>query len=270
MWPQVHFLYTVERPEPELSYSIVKMMVFTGDRIYTNLETAALGITASWRVVVKNIGNTALMNVSVADPVLAGTPNFNLEPGEEKTFNYDTIPQFDMLNTVVAYSDMTESVNDSAEVVVLLPFTAVPGLNIIKTVDFNGDGIFNKEESGDSIDTAHWRIYVENTGDTYLDNVKLDDDFLNIDGMEFSLAPGESKFISYDTVVTTDTINTALVYHPDIGTLQSQAMVTIDEFAPFTKEFLLYTGSAGGIIAIIAGLLATLGLLLRWKGARVL
>jgi len=84
-----------------------------------------------------------------------------------------------------------------------------PCIEIEKTVDFDGDGVFSDFETGIYGSTATWKIVVTNCGDGPLTNVMVSDTNGGTWG-PFDLAAGESWETTYDeTGIMDDKCNTA-------------------------------------------------------------
>ena len=194
-----------------------------------------------------------------------------MNPGESNTLTYSTIPGTDLLNTAVAYAPEMESVFDSAEVLVILPFTPKPDYTIEKTVDFNDNGIYHNREYGDVNTIATWKIVVKNTGDVYLKGITLKDTNMKITPLVFDLNIGETKTFYYDTTITKDTVNTATIEHELLPKKSSTAEALIDEILPYTEPepFLPFTGGNVWLIWLTAGIFIILGIGLKIKGLRI-
>jgi uncharacterized repeat protein (TIGR01451 family) len=83
--------------------SIEKTVDFDGDGVYTNDETNNAGETASWRIVVCNIGDATVYNIMVTDTNGNdfGAP-FDLNPGDCVSFVYDMVMNANTVNTACA------------------------------------------------------------------------------------------------------------------------------------------------------------------------
>lgn len=83
-------------------------------------------------------------------------------------------------------------------------------LDIEKTVDFNGDGIYTDSESNYPGNIASWNITItNNTFAGTVTSINVTDTNGHNFGAPFSLEPGESKTFIYTTIVSIDTVNIA-------------------------------------------------------------
>ena len=83
-------------------------------------------------------------------------------------------------------------------------------LDIEKTVDFNGDGIYTDSESNYPGNIASWNVTVTNTAQLEtVTSINVTDTNGHNFGAPFSLGPGESKTFIYTTIVNVDTVNIA-------------------------------------------------------------
>jgi hypothetical protein len=110
---------------PELS--IEKTVDFDGDGVYTDSETNNAGETASWEIVVCNIGDVPVYDIVVTDTNgnNFGAPFDLTTPGECMTFVYDMVMNVDTVNTACAegideLGGAVGPVCDPAEVMVLV------------------------------------------------------------------------------------------------------------------------------------------------------
>ena len=78
-------------------------MDFDGDGVYTDSEINSAGETASWKIVVCNIGDATVYSIDVTDTNGNdfGAP-FDLNPGNCTTFFYDKVMYIDTVNTACA------------------------------------------------------------------------------------------------------------------------------------------------------------------------
>ena len=173
-------------------------------------ETYYAGM-ADWKTTVTNTGNCPLTVTLVDSTGHDFGGSFTLAAGASKTFEYSSEADDDYTNTVEATGvdaiggdSGTVSDSDPASVVVIAPI-----LTIVKSVDFDGDGVFSDEsETGWIGAEADWRIVVTNTGRSTLTDLVVTDD----NGTSWiigSLAPGASQTYEYTTTVTQSGTNNA-------------------------------------------------------------
>ena len=200
--------------QPELS--IEKTVDCNDDGVFLDVDTGIAGDTGHWKVVVTNTGDSTVLNIVVTDTNGNdfGVP-FDLDPGDSREFNYDTVVNVDTLNTATAVGDdgiggIVGPVSDDATNLVIHP-----ELSIEKTVDCNDDGVFLDVDTGIAGDTGHWKVVVTNTGDSTVLNIVVTDTNGNDFGVPFDLDPGDSREFNYDTVVNVDTLNTATAVGDD-------------------------------------------------------
>ena len=165
----------------------------TFDKVVTGIDTAGDGILNAagdiidYDLVVTNTGSVTLTNVTVTDPLTATNTNIgDLAPGESQTVSTsyaitqadidsdgtlepDNVLAGQIDNTAVAVSDQTDPISDDEDV----PLTVDPDITITKTAD-----VSSVDEAGDVI---NYTITVENTGNTSLTNVTVDDPLLGGD-----------------------------------------------------------------------------------------
>ncbi|WP_265527965.1 DUF7507 domain-containing protein, partial [Sphingomicrobium marinum] len=166
-----------------------------------------------YKLVVTNMGNVTLTNVTVVDPRTGTSENVGtLAPGESATvdasytltqgdidnFGNDSPdgPDNDIDNTATADSDQTDAVQDDETV----PFLRAPLLTLDKVVegeDEAGDGILNN--AGELID---YSFTVTNIGNVTLTNVIVQDPLTGLDVNVGTLAPGEFS-TQYDSYAIT-------------------------------------------------------------------
>ena len=107
-----------------------------------------------------------------------------------------------------------------------------PAINITKTVDFNGDGVYTDLEYNSAGQNASWNITVCNTGFDPVYNITVSDTNGHNFGAAFNLNVGECKEFIYDLVMNTDTVNTATAQGEDelgnpVGPVQDDAAVEV-------------------------------------------
>ena len=107
-----------------------------------------------------------------------------------------------------------------------------PEIDIEKTVDFNGDGVYTDSEINSAGETASWRIVVCNTGDTTVYNIVVTDTNGHNFGDPFDLNPGNCTTFTYDMAMYANTVNTACAEGMDeadapVGPVCDPAQVSI-------------------------------------------
>ena len=172
----------------------------TGDR-----ETANIGDTIQYTIVVRNTGDVTLHNVTVVDAKLGINQTIaSLAPSASQSFSGSyVVTEADLggvSNTAIADSDETDAVSDSWDVTVV----AQPGLSITKTGD---------RETANIGDTIQYTIVVRNTGDVTLHNVTVVDAKLGINQTIASLAPNASQSFSGSYVVTEADVEEGVVHN---------------------------------------------------------
>ena len=214
-----HSVIIITRPiQPEPGLAIVK----TGD-----LGPVSIGGYVNYQITVSNTGNITLTNVTVVDAKLGIDTNLgSLGVGASETITgtYGPVSESDLpgpiVNTAIADSDQTDSVQDSHTVSIV----TAPGLGIVKTGDAGPVGI------GDYV---NYQITVSNTGNVGLTNVTLVDAKLGINTNLGSLAVGASQTITgtYGPVSESDLpgpiVNTAVADSDQTGTVQDSHTVSI-------------------------------------------
>jgi hypothetical protein len=191
---------------------------------------------------VTNTGDTYLDAITITDtnlgippasPTLySGDDTVPLAPGESMVFYYETTINGDVTNTATASGNPVDEEGedipdlqdptdeDGAEVQ-----EAASGIDIQKTVYSDHDGGLSAP-GGELVEAAAgsavtYVFTVTNTGETYLDEITIADNFLNpnitrdnltkIDAMSDPepLAPGDQLVFYYQTTISGDLVNTA-------------------------------------------------------------
>lgn len=258
--------------EPVLAWTIDKTVDFDGDGIFSKTEQGLAGTVATWHVVVTNTGTVPIPDVSVIDSlrgVLASGET--LLPGGSLTFDYDTVVTVPTANTATVSSEaMNGPLSSTADADPFAPFTP-SYLSIVKTVDFDGDGDYHKEETGDAGTAARWKIVVANTGTTAVNGIEIADAG-SLLAPAFSLEPGQSRTLYLVTYPTKTTVNTAYAESLATDRISSSARAVVEPFLPFTEEegeepFLPFTGGDPLPLLAAAALAGMAGLGLRRRGA---
>ncbi|MCP4540225.1 MAG: Cys-Gln thioester bond-forming surface protein [Chloroflexi bacterium] len=177
-----------------------------------------VGNLVNWEVVVTNVGDDPLTQVTMAD--LNGHPygaSFDLAVGKSVTFTYTTNPTVDVTDVVTATGkdslNGTVTDNDSASVGVI-----DPAIQVVESV--NPPLVYTGE-------AVTWEIIVTNVGNDPLTQVTLTDDNGHDYGTTFDLAIGDSKTFTYTTNVTMTTENDVTA----VGTDSLGGAVTDDDSA---------------------------------------
>ena len=163
----------------------------------------AVGDTITYTVVVTNTGNVSVTDGTLRDTLvdLSGK-TFELAPGASAEFTYSyTVIQADVdagkiNNTVTANAtavrgDDPAVVSADAEVTTV---AAAAELSVTKSADVTEDVKVG--------DTITYTVEVTNTGNVTVTDVALGDTMVTVEENGFSLAPGETKEISYKYTVT--------------------------------------------------------------------
>jgi uncharacterized repeat protein (TIGR01451 family) len=184
----------------------------------TDVPMVYAGGQVNWEVVVTNVGDDPLTQVTMTD--LNGYPygaSFDLAVGESVTFTYSTNPTVDVTDVVTATGqdslNGTVSDSDSASVSVI-----APAIQVVESV--NPPLVY----TGDQVT---WEIVVTNVGNDPLTQVTLSDDNGHDYGPVFDLAVGESMTFTYTTYVTMTTENDVTA----VGTDSLGGAVTDDDSA---------------------------------------
>lgn len=199
---------------PLCSVKVQKFVEFDGDGVYSDgAEAGYLGSTAKWRIVVTNDGEANLSNVYVRDSNGRTWTIPLLLAGESKTFEYSTIVNGPLRNTVTVkaktpnclyiYGDPDSAVIDPGPWV---------GLQVRKYIDFNGDGVFSDiSETNVAGATATWRVVVTNQGQAPVKDIRLRDSQWAGKTIPL-LGVGESMTFEYTNRPTCSFTNLAYAY----------------------------------------------------------
>ncbi len=185
---------------------------------------------------ITNTGDTYLKNLEVTDITLGInvsamtklTGDDILAPGASVSYYYETTINGTLTNQVSTAGTPSEgdgttipgldkpTSNDDAKVV-----QVNPGIDVQKTVYSGNYSLGNAEKevvSGMPGEAVTYIFKVTNTGDTYLNNIELNDITLGIDKSSMTkisgeepLAPGSSIFFYYETTIAKDLQNTVEV-----------------------------------------------------------
>ncbi|SHH71333.1 SdrD B-like domain-containing protein [Clostridium grantii] len=183
---------------------------------------------------VTNEGEAYLNDIQITDSLL-GIDKFHmtlisgtepLEPGASLTYYYESTIDGDLTNT--AATTGTPSDESGTEIINAAKPTdddiaevdeKKPGINIEKTVyagHNSGVGVGTEFVVGQDGTKITYLFEITNTGDTYLNDIKVVDDNLGINRADMvslsgtePLAPGESMIFYYETTLDNDLLNTA-------------------------------------------------------------
>ncbi len=204
--------------------------------------TGPEGTAATYCLEVTNTGGTHLANVTVDDPALgitqanmtlkSGNPAL-LAPGASVVWYYETVITNDLVNVASATglpsdgqgnpdpSAPIPTDEDSATVEVESSGPDNTAIRIDKTV-YEGHDAGTSCPGGELVTAVTgtpvtYCFVVTNTGDTWLDNVTVDDLDLDIDQSEMTLGSGNPQHVApnatvvwyYETSLTEDLVNTA-------------------------------------------------------------
>ena len=181
-----------------------------------------LGETITYKITVSNIGNTKLsdlkisdtindkenittmLNVDENDALIRKIDNiaeysFDLEAGEETFFEYSyTVKEEDIIEGVVQNS-ATVTNNKVEETTTIT--TETEEIN----ADYEVTKVADKKENVKAGDVVTYTITVKNTGNVTLNDVKVDDDMINLHEVVNGLAPNaETSFTGTYTVKQQD------------------------------------------------------------------
>lgn len=243
------------------SIEIVKTVDFNADGKFNDEETYYPGEPADYRYAVTlGAGSTdPLDNVSVADDQTGVVPVYEsgddgdeiLEAGETWIFMAKgIIIDEEVLNTGTAtgYDELDNKYTDTDTAKVLLLH---PDINIEKTVDFDGDGIFTELEQNYPGMTADYKYVVTlGTSDVPISNVVVVDDqagvipvYVSGDDGDGILEAGETWiFMANDIVINSDILNTGTVTGEDplggpVTDSDTAAVKVLAEFEGLTPGF---------------------------------
>ncbi|MDY3035005.1 MAG: InlB B-repeat-containing protein [Absicoccus sp.] len=151
------------------------------------------GETISYRITVKNTGNTVAKNVQVHDDLTGLKETLNeLAAGEEKSFDTTYVVTDQdakagkVSNVATVSADNLDPVEDKVDTPVE---TSNPSLLVEKTSD--------KDSPAKLGETIHYTVKVTNTGNVTIKNVTVDDELTDDHWDVGTLKPGESQ--SFDT-----------------------------------------------------------------------
>ncbi len=191
---------------------------------------ADVGETITYTFRVENTGNVTLTNVTVDDPLITvnGGP-ITLAPDEVDTATFtgtyiidqDDIDAGQVYNQAFATGDCPDGTVDCAsdDDDHTEPLPQVPGLEIIKTGEFqdeNGDG------NADAGETISYSFTVTNTGNVTLSNVTVTDPLVSVSGGPITLGPGDSDSTTFTATYVVQQVDI------DAGNFYNQAFVTGD------------------------------------------
>jgi hypothetical protein len=186
------------------------------DGIFLDEDLGYAGDTGHWKVVVTNCGDSDLTNVTISDTNGHdfGAP-FDLPYGALPVeFNYDTVVSVNTTNNVtVSATDLLGGTVSDWDIATNNVIS--PSINIAKTVDFDGDGVYGELETNYAGQTAHWKVVVCNNGTSPVYNITVTDTNLHDFSPAFDLAVSDCKTFDYDLVMNADTVNNATAQGKD-------------------------------------------------------
>ncbi|MBR2490177.1 MAG: DUF11 domain-containing protein [Ruminiclostridium sp.] len=178
--------------------------------------TAKVGDILTYTVIVKNTGNTTLTDIVVKDPMMGDDKIIDsLVSGAFETITYpyevkDADAGKTLPNKVTVTVPGGPTDTDETETPVD-PIPNAPGLSVTKSVDKT----FVKVGA-----TLNYEIVVENTGDTTLYNVTLEDSIYEIEGSDIgTMEPGDKVTFTYSYTTT----------NAEVGNLKNTVVVTADD-----------------------------------------
>ena len=220
-------------------------------------DTYYVGDTIHYEMLVENLGDTYTNNVTdVYDTLPGGSVHWFVQggvdepliqdPGESITYNLSyvvdegdlvVIPagpnagRWGVLNYFDAhgfdsYGDPVDSHTGWNSLVLR------PAINITKTVDFDGDGIYGELETNYAGQNASWNITVCNSGYDPVYAINVTD----TNGQSFGpfnlLAPGACQIFTYNMTIDADTVNNATAQGDDelgnpVGPVSDDAAVSV-------------------------------------------
>lgn len=260
---------------PEMTIDKTVLGVYESDGVTLDSDGIAdeAGDIVKYNVRVTNTGEVALTGVTVTDPLTGqDITGVTLALGAFADYaSQYTVTQADLDgrgggdddidNTATADSNQTDTVNDSATV--LLQY--LPVLAIAKSYD----GVTSGNDN-DKIDlpgeVLNYTVTVTNNGNITLTNVTVIDPLTGQDVSGITLAPGESR--SFQTTYTLtqgnlddngggdgDIDNTATADSNETDPVSASAAAPLDFISALqvTKTFLEVTGGNGNAVADFAG-----------------
>jgi hypothetical protein len=197
---------------------------YLGDTIYYHMtvENPPLNAQNNTVIEVRDILPSGAVHYFIQngiDPPLVQEPgdvedfyiSYNVSEGDIVwiiPINPQIAPYWGVKNTFIALGydslsdDLTANVTKSSRVL-------RPSINITKTVDFDGDGVYTDLEANVTGSTASWNVTVCNNGyDPVYDIVVTDTNTHNF-GAVFNLSVGECKTFIYPEVISAGKVNNA-------------------------------------------------------------
>ncbi len=198
----------------------VEIIKTAGDAADGTTLTVEKGATVVYTYVVKNIGETYLVNLTVTDDKLGdvGVIPGPLAPGASATLTKSAVIEADVVNIGTVTGTPTNengdplpgkdpvTDNDDAKVVVDLN----AAVKIIKTAGNAPDGTVLTLSETNTVVT--YTYLVTNIGETHLINLIVTDDKLGeIGTIAGPMAPGASETLTKDAVINESVVNIAIV-----------------------------------------------------------
>ena len=176
-----------------------------------------VGDEITYTVVVTNTGNVTVKAISIDDTLVqVNEAEFTLAPEESKTITYNyTVTQADVDagkidNTATATGKDPKNEDVTAEdSVEVKAEKAAPELTVKKTADPDRDVKLN--------DVITYTVTVKNTGNVTIKDIEIDDTLVDVNVDPFTLAPNETKEITYTYTVTQADVDAGKVHNKVIA-----------------------------------------------------
>ncbi len=246
----------------DIQYRVV--VTNTGDSVAKNVtmrDNGVSGITIDSNSVKVYDNSDNAMSSTTWSGSLPGTLNLgDLQRNEKRTITYNAVVKDDsgtFVNTAVADASNTDSVSDTAKVIVTTTTNNEDReISITKLVKNTSEGTnYTQTVDAEEGDRVYFKLTVKNTGNTTVRNVKVTDripsglsfdDSVNTDGSSSfsgstltvnlgSLSAGESQTIEFAARVTEDNgkvCNTARVTGDNVNSDEDDACVNVDTDKP--------------------------------------
>ncbi|RUS47898.1 SdrD B-like domain-containing protein [Cohnella sp. AR92] len=220
--------------------------------------SALPGDTITYAITVSNIGNTALTNVTVRDELLGlDTVIPSLAVGETRSLTAAFVVPADAIvgsvirNSSTAFSDQTDTVEDSSHVLVS---SDTPLLTITKaaSVSVAAPG-----------DTVFYTITVANQGTAIVTNVVVTDVTVGFAEQIGVLTPGESRTFTVPFVIPADAANGSVIVNTSVASsdqtdpVQDSAEVAVDPQPGLSVTKTINPAQAAPGETVIASIVAT-------------
>lgn len=197
----------------------------------------------TYRFVLRNVGETHLVNLVIEDDLLGpiATEPGPLGPGGELTFEMDHWVSQSETNIVTVAAQPANAlgqpipglptISETDDAVVLIGVDAQPGFELIKTVAGFEDGVVADVPIFQDV---RYIFSLVNTGPTYLGGITVDDDHLGLVGEWELLAPGEIAELEFMTNLSHSVTNTAtavaeVIYNDGTPIEGFEPLVSVDD-----------------------------------------